>query len=551
MPFFCESALSDQNPWETDQGKFMTLCLCAQVVECLENVIESNTQCINAVLDALSSFSLEPDQLFKVTEKIVSLLDSADPEDLPVMVRYLLQSTGDTILKDTVKSLRKSISFISSAEDDAGHVQFSQSATSRRGEGEVLTLEAVRSAIKFRKSIATVLIQEIASVEEAGDHMPFDVWSLVLIRSIGDAKRQAEVDRVFRSKVRSNLFQESLIRNSLVRHADALKPYFKEFRALAHQFVRANDTELSSFGTMLYTLIFKVFSDDCSRQEVLSDVMAHIGAGPCMEVDAALKVLDNLVNEDGRLLKPFAVYIKSILDYLENLATKEHVRTLFRILAKLSVGTPSATGGDVRLDDEVHNKITKLLHATEGKFFQLGVIGAISVVIVLSTKTDESEMSAVGDHLETQATSLLSKIRSNCENNVSSSIFMFDEMADAFNIALTRGIKIKEGTRRWIDSFTEDFDQTYLPEIAEDAPVTGIHNIHKSVTVKADMNLNRPEMLVCLEVFSMIDNETDKLRKMCSFFRVMSMSQMANSGNLEEIDALLGMYSCQTFPAIP
>lgn len=522
----------------------------SQVVECLESVIENNTECINAVLDALSSFSLEPDQLVKVTQKIISLLDSADPEDLPVMIRYLLQSTSDKLLREAVKSLRKSISFISSADEDVGQVRFSQAARSRRGEGEVLTLEAVRSGIKFRKSVASVLIQEIASVEDAFDHMPFDIWSLVLIRSTGDAKRQGEVDRVFRTKVRSNLFQESLISNSLVRHADALKPYFKEFRALAHQFVRTHDIELTSFGTRLYTLIFKVFSDDCSRQEVLSDVMAHIGAGPSMEVDAALKVLDNLVNEDCCLLRPFSTYIKSILEYLENLATKEQVRTLFRVLAKLSVGPPSDDHQEERrLDDEVHNKITKLLHATEGKFFQLGVIGAISAVVVLSTKSTPESGPGGRDLIDSQAISLLCKIKSNCDQHVSSSIFMCDEMAEALSTAISRGVQIKEGTLKWFEVFTDDFDTSFLVDVDEGGPVSGIHNVHSTVTVKTDMNLNGDQPTVCLELFTMIENGAEKLRKMCSLFRVLSVYQIAASGNLEEVDALLG--HCPNPPVPP
>jgi len=57
------------------------LPLRSQVVECLSQVIESNTECINAVLDALSSFSLHPEMalLCDITDLIVQRLDSAAP----------------------------------------------------------------------------------------------------------------------------------------------------------------------------------------------------------------------------------------------------------------------------------------------------------------------------------------------------------------------------------------------------------------------------------------------------------------------------------------
>jgi len=33
-------------------------------------------------------------------------------------------------------------------------------------------------------------------VQVAADHRPFDVWALVLLRSIGDEKAKAEVEKV-------------------------------------------------------------------------------------------------------------------------------------------------------------------------------------------------------------------------------------------------------------------------------------------------------------------------------------------------------------------
>jgi hypothetical protein len=52
--------------------------------------------------------------------------------------------------------------------------------------------------------------------------------------------RSQEVDRVFRNKVRAGLFTDRLMRDSMHRHAEALRPYFKEFRAIAHHFLRCD-----------------------------------------------------------------------------------------------------------------------------------------------------------------------------------------------------------------------------------------------------------------------------------------------------------------------
>jgi len=82
--------------------------------------------------------------------------------DLPVMVRYLLQASSGDKLSEVIRALRTSISFIasSSADEEAqnGAVRFSQTAgtAGRRGEVEMLTLEAVVSGIKFRKQVCAL-----------------------------------------------------------------------------------------------------------------------------------------------------------------------------------------------------------------------------------------------------------------------------------------------------------------------------------------------------------------------------------------------------------
>ena len=63
-------------------------------------------------------------------------------------------------------------------------------------DGETLTLDAIKSGLKFRKALAKALLGEIRNIQVASEHRPFDVWALVLLRSIGDPKAQVEVEKV-------------------------------------------------------------------------------------------------------------------------------------------------------------------------------------------------------------------------------------------------------------------------------------------------------------------------------------------------------------------
>ncbi len=61
-------------------------------------------------------------------------------------------------------------------------------------DGQILissTHQHTHTGIKFRKHVVAALLTTISEVRRAEHHRPFDIWVLVIIRSLGDAKRQA------------------------------------------------------------------------------------------------------------------------------------------------------------------------------------------------------------------------------------------------------------------------------------------------------------------------------------------------------------------------
>jgi hypothetical protein len=95
---------------------------------------------------------------------------------------------------------------------------------------------------------------------------------------------------------------------------------------------------VASFGGRLYELLFSVFSDDFSRGEILHNIIGHTGSGSDSEVGAALDALLGLVHSHNAALRPFSIYVKTVMDYLANLKHK-HIRKLFTVLSELSIHT--------------------------------------------------------------------------------------------------------------------------------------------------------------------------------------------------------------------
>ena len=87
-------------------------------------------------------------------------------------------------------------------------------------------------------------------------------------------------------------------------------------------------------ASALYTSSFTI-SDAYYRQEIVASLLVHIGSGSTVEIDASLSVLHSITQSSRSILKEYFVFIKGVLDYLDNM-TLEHIRVFFLILGSLA-----------------------------------------------------------------------------------------------------------------------------------------------------------------------------------------------------------------------
>ena len=99
---------------------------------------------------------------------------------------------------------------------------------------------------------------------------------------------------------------------------------------MADTFVATCDERFQQTGCMLYVSCFRLFSS-YQQQEVVAALVTHVGSGVEVRVNAAFEVLSELVRSDAKSLSPFAVFIKSMLDFLDNLSARQ-IQSLFNIL---------------------------------------------------------------------------------------------------------------------------------------------------------------------------------------------------------------------------
>lgn len=87
-----------------------------------------------------------------------------------------------------------------------------------------------------------------------------------------------KTERVLKKKILEGTLTSELLRLSMESRTDALYQYFSSLIILANWFLLKKE-QLLEFGKMLYAQLYKVFSSDYHRQEVLGSLITHIGSG--------------------------------------------------------------------------------------------------------------------------------------------------------------------------------------------------------------------------------------------------------------------------------
>ncbi|KAJ7351877.1 Fanconi anemia group D2 protein [Desmophyllum pertusum] len=84
-----------------------------EVARELSELLRQNTGLTVPILDALSNLNLRPDLLAEVRVSVVQMLPSAEIDDLPVVVKFILQSVGDSDAFEVISELRSNLDFAS------------------------------------------------------------------------------------------------------------------------------------------------------------------------------------------------------------------------------------------------------------------------------------------------------------------------------------------------------------------------------------------------------------------------------------------------------
>lgn len=148
-------------------------------------------------------------------------------------------------------------------------------------------------------------------------------------------KKKAEA--TLKRKVIDGLISAPLLEETIMNHSTGLAGYWNSILSLSENLLRScqQNSTMSPCASVLYTSSFKA-CDSYYRQEIVGSLVTHIGSGVESEMNIALSILLHLSKSDVSSVTPYGVFIKGILDYLDNLNLGQ-TRTLFDIFSLIAL----------------------------------------------------------------------------------------------------------------------------------------------------------------------------------------------------------------------
>lgn len=531
----------------------------ADVGKELSVLLEESTELTAPILDVLSSLQLDPDFLSKIRQLAMCRLDSFKLDDLPAIIKFILHSITATNAFEVISELRGKLNLqhfiLPSLHPSQINLKRTRGASSSGNQESsnpdyaTLIFDVIKSAVRYEKAVSEAWVKAVETVVIGSDHSTLDVVMLFIIYSTNPQTKKC-IERVLRSKIRSGCFGQPLLESTFRIHFLILEDICPSILLVAQSLFHSQEQSITSFASLLYRLSFRIFDTYC-QQEVVGALVTHVCSGNEAEVDAALDVFLELTILDPSSMRMNAVFIKGLLDYLDNMSPQQ-IRKLFHILSTLAFSEQRETSSHIK--DDMHLVIRKQLSSTIVKYKLIGIIGAVTMAGIMATdRSESSDLSQrradVGTEQCTQVTSLLQLVQSCSEQYPHASALYYDEFA---NLIQAGNMALK--TLEWVGkTICNDFQDAFVVDLCDVSegtlpfPVKALYGLEDYDT-RDGIAINLLPLLFFEEYAkdggSITSQESDQklVSPLClaPYFRLLRYCvAKQHNGSLEEIDGLL------------
>ncbi|KAJ1873852.1 hypothetical protein LPJ55_001986 [Coemansia sp. RSA 990] len=352
-----------------------------EVSKVLAGMLNETPELMLCILETLGSLECSSGLLQEARSSVISQLLSAEPIDIPVMMRFLLQSVSSDVATPTILRIRKrldleSVVLASRYQDRSKDIDQTP---------DVLIFDAIATCLRSHKHLRDAWLKIISTdTDDVGSHTTLDIVVLLIIHQITTYTKR--VESILRNKIDSvssqpTAYTPQLVETTIQKFPAVFSTQFAALLSVSSWLIRTSS--LGSQGSRVaQAIVVGAFGamGMFQRQEISGELAVHIGSGNLNEVDTATRIYLELAQRHPRELRPFAVFIKGLLDYVDNLSI-DHIRSIFDTLGILStLNNSSGSAQDDSMFNDLYIYVRKQLSSVYSKYNRIGVVGTVSLL---------------------------------------------------------------------------------------------------------------------------------------------------------------------------
>ncbi|GFY79169.1 fanconi anemia group D2 protein [Trichonephila inaurata madagascariensis] len=549
-----------------------------KVAKRLGEIFLDNQELNVIILDTLTNLNIEPELLSNMREKVTDTITTANIEDLPVLVKFVLQDLSQIDAPQTIRNLRQKLDFDSTFNPIISSTPLESKDKDISKSIEDCVLNTIRHALKFQKPLCDAWIKQIEVLQGPLNHKSLDIFVVLMLMSLGINEKKLE--SLIKNKIRTCDINEDLLQIAFRCHCSVLQEYAHELLKLAESLLRCIEPIISNFGCSIYIKCF-IWFDSFYKQEVIGNLITHVGNRLENEINTALNTLLSLIRSHTEKMVSYAIFVKNLLDHLHEM-TLNQIRKVHEMLSILAY--QGGREGSMLLDDMLII-IRKQLTNKNLQYRKMGVIGALMAAKIAAEKESDDTLDASItsgaldlDECFQHSIKLLELVTESTSGSCEAFALFCDELS---HIMLEK--KLSQPILDWIgEHVLSDFEETYIVDIKPDeysgknyCPKFGLDEVNEPIAIdlycivlkdteknklKLNLNNSRPEikskskldqsrvLKTLLKISQVPENSdsnstADKIGsplKLAPMFRLLRIFRQIHDNNLDAIDALLG-----------
>ena len=218
----------------------------------------------------------------QVASDVLARLEATEPENLPVLLRFLLQTAprDPPAVAKLVRALRHQLKLSGSSPSNAAAAAPGASTGAARvhnrsgtgghaDSGAALTLDALRNGLRLRPDIAASYLKSLTEARGSTSHFAVDLWYCFCVHPT--PQYQLRVEKLLKQKAESGCFGWAQLAEALQGRGNALQGHFATVASLAGGLLRGGSSSSSvgssgakaarQFGSQIYLLLFLEFPE--------------------------------------------------------------------------------------------------------------------------------------------------------------------------------------------------------------------------------------------------------------------------------------------------